>query len=114
MGYYTSGTYEKKLLIDNTDGTYYHVKDTVSIHCGNKYCMCVLLENNEETGNIDTYKILGFKQKNYNIGKQPCINGNGVEITETEQNKTKIYILSVTILNIVLSILLSYFLNLKN
>ena len=88
MGYYTSGTYEKKLLIDNIDGTYYHVKDTVSIHCGNKYCMCVLLENNEETGNIDTYTILGFKQKNYNIGKQPCINGNGVEITETEQNKT--------------------------
>ena len=88
MGYYTSGTYEKKLLIDNTDGTYYHVKDTVSIHCGNNYCMCVLLENNEETGNIDTYKILGFKQKNYNIGKQPCINGNGFKITETEQNKT--------------------------
>ena len=88
MGYYTSGTYEKKLLIDNKDGTYYHVKDTISLHCGNKYCMCVLLENNEETGNIDTYKILGFKQKNYNIGKQPCINGNGVETTETEQNKT--------------------------
>ena len=88
MGYYTSGTYEKKLLIDNKDGTYYHVKDTVSLHCGNKYCMCVLLENNEETGNIDTYKILGFKQKNYNIGKQPCINGDGVKTTETEQNKT--------------------------
>ena len=88
MGYYTSGTYEKKLLIDNTDGTYYHTTDRVSINCGNEYCMCVLLEKNKPANNKDTYKILGYKQKNYDSGKQPCINGNGTLITETEKDKT--------------------------
>ena len=88
MGYYTSGTYEKKLLIDYKDGTYYHVTDKYSIHCRNEYCMCVLMEKNEPDEESDTYKILGFKQKNYESGKQPCINGNGVEITEESGKDT--------------------------
>lgn len=88
MGYYTSGTFEKKLLIDNPDKTFYHVTVKDSIKCGNKYCMCALMEKNTPDKGTDTYKILGFKQKNYESGKQPCINGNGVEITETEKDTT--------------------------
>lgn len=87
MGYYTSGTYEKKLLIDYADKTFYHVTVRDSIHCGNEYCMCVLMEKNKPDEESDTYKILGYKQKNYESGKQPCINGNGIEITETEKDK---------------------------
>ena len=89
MGYCTSGTYEKKILMDYTDGTYYHVTVKDSIHCENEYCMCVLLEKNKPSNNKDTYKILGFKQKNYDSGKQSCINGNGVEITEESGKDTK-------------------------
>ena len=88
MGYYTSGTYEKKRLMDRTDGTYYHITVRDSIHCVNEYCMCVLLEKNKPTNGKDTYKILGFKQKNYDSGKQPCINGNGVEIIEESGKDT--------------------------
>ena len=88
MGYCTSGTYEKKRLMDYTDGAYYYVTVKDSIHCENEYCMCVLLEKNKPSNNKDTYKILGFKQKNYDIGKQPCINGNGVEITEESGKDT--------------------------
>ena len=86
MGYCTSGTYEKKLLIDRTDKTFKHVTVMDSIHCGNEYCMCVLMEKNTPDEESDTYKILGFKQKNYESGKQPCINGIGTEITETEKD----------------------------
>ena len=87
MGYYTSGTFEKKLLIDNKDKTFYHVTVMDSIHCENEYCMCALREKNKPDKGTDTYKILGFKQKDYTSGKQPCINGNGIEITETEKDK---------------------------
>ena len=87
MGYYTSGTYKKELLIDRTDKTFYHVTVEDSIHCENKYCMCVLLEKNTPDKDKDTYTILGYKQKNYESGKQPCISGNGIEIIETEKDK---------------------------
>ena len=88
MGYCTSGTYEKQRLMDRTDSTYYHVTVRDSIRCKNEYCMCVLLEKNKPSNNKDTYKILGFKQKNYDSGKQPCINGNGVEIIEESGKDT--------------------------
>ena len=87
MGYYTSGTYEHKLLIDRKDKTFYHVIDNETIKCGNKYCMCVLMEKNKPDKGTDTYTILGYQQKNYESGKQPCINGNGVETIETEKDK---------------------------
>ena len=86
MGYYTSGTYEKKTIIDYADETFYHVTVNDSIHCGNEYCMCVLLEKNKPEKGKDTYKVIGYKRKNYESGKQPCINGNGIEITKTEKD----------------------------